>query len=108
MTRAGFVVRAAAGGAALVLPTGAAGGIARFLKQGPDGAVLRWNEAVLEGVRNSTLGPPQVARALAVVHTAIYDAWAAYDRRALGTQLGGSLRRPAHERSLASKSRALS
>ena len=108
MTRAGFVVRAAAGGAALLLPTGAAGGVARLLKQGPDSAVLRWNDAILAAVRASALGPPQVARALAIVHTGIYDAWAAYDRRALGTRLGGALRRPAHERSLASKNRALS
>jgi hypothetical protein len=33
-----------------------------------------------------------VARALAIVHTCIYDAWAAYDKRALGTQFGSSLR----------------
>ena len=31
-----------------------------------------------------------VARALAIVHTCMYDAWAAYDDRARGTQLGVS------------------
>jgi hypothetical protein len=108
MTRRGFVLRAGAGGAALLLPAGAAGGIARALKQGPDSVVLRWNAAILEGVRNSTLGPPQVARALAIVHAGIYDAWAAYDRRALGSTLGAALRRPASERSLANKNRAVS
>jgi hypothetical protein len=43
-----------------------------------------------------------------VVHTAIYDAWAAYDARALGTRLGGSLRRPSAERTLESKEEAIS
>ena len=56
--------------------------------------VLQWNEAFLQGVRDSKLGPPMVARALAIAHTCIYDAWAAYDHKAVGTRLGGSLRRP--------------
>src|SRR5207302_48796 len=61
-------------------------------------AVVEWNEAFLQGVRESKLGPPMVARALAICHTCIYDAWAAYDDAAVGTRLGGSLRRPAAER----------
>jgi hypothetical protein len=32
-----------------------------------------------------------------------YDAWAAYDARAVGTQSQGALRRPASERTLANK-----
>jgi hypothetical protein len=38
----------------------------------------------------------------------MYDAWAAYDERAVGTQLGGALRRPASERTLANKEQAVS
>src|SRR2546422_10577747 len=49
-----------------------------------------------------------VARALAVVHTCIFDAWAAYDHRALGTRLGGALRRPPPERTLANINTAIS
>ncbi len=49
-----------------------------------------------------------VARALAVAHTCVYDAWAAYDRDAVGTRLGGSLRRPPGERTLANKQAAIS
>ncbi len=56
--------------------------------------VIQWNNAALQGVRDSKLGPPMVSRALAIVHTCMYDAWAAYDARALGTRLGSSLRRP--------------
>jgi PAP2 superfamily len=70
--------------------------------------VTQWNQAALQGVRDSKLGPPMVARALAIVHTCIYDAWAAYDERAFGTQLGGSLRRPWSERTKENKNEAMS
>jgi hypothetical protein len=73
-----------------------------------DGVVLQWNEAFLEGVRNSRLGPPMVARALAIAHTCIYDAWAAYDHKAVGTRLGSSLRRAPRERTLANTKQAIS
>ena len=59
-----------------------------------DEIVLQWNEVALEAIRRSALGPPIVARALAILHTCMYDAWAAYDRVASGTQLGVSLRQP--------------
>jgi len=49
-----------------------------------------------------------VARALAIAHTSIYDAWAAYDRTAVGTRLGDALRRPAHDRRFANKAEAIS
>ena len=73
-----------------------------------DSIVLLWNEAALQGVRDSKLGPPMVARALAIVHTCIFDAWAAYDHRAIGTQLGRALRRPPPERTLANINTAIS
>src|SRR5216684_7607256 len=72
------------------------------------GAVPRWNSAALQGIRDAKLGAPVVARALAIVHTCMYDAWTAYDERAVGTQLGGALRRPASERTLANKEQAIS
>jgi len=56
--------------------------------------MLKWNSAALEGARDSDMGAPMVSRALAIVHTCIYAAWAAYDDRAIGTQLRGALRRP--------------
>jgi hypothetical protein len=65
------------------------------------GTVHLWNTAALQGIRDAKLGAPMVARAVAIVHTCMYDAWAAYDDRAIGTQLGGALRRPASERTLA-------
>lgn len=36
--------------------------------------VVRWNEAALEAIRSTHPGPPMVARALAILHTCIYDA----------------------------------
>jgi hypothetical protein len=73
-----------------------------------DTLVVQWNNAFLQGVRDSKIGPPMVARALAISHTCMYDAWAAYDARAKGTQLGGSLRRPPNERTPANKREAIS
>ena len=73
-----------------------------------DDAALRWSEQTLAAIRVLHTGPTVNARALAVVHTAVYDAWAAYDPVAVGTQLGGSLRRPAAERNDAYKSQAIS
>src|SRR5712671_7171991 len=73
-----------------------------------DNVVVQWNVAALQGVRDSRIGPPMVARALAIVHTCIFDAWAAYDRRAVGTQFGDELRRPKRERTLANKNEAIS
>jgi hypothetical protein len=73
-----------------------------------DNAVLRWSEQTLAAIRALKTGPTINARALAIVHTAMYDAWAAYDPTAVGTRLGGSLRRPAAERTDAYKSQAIS
>ena len=105
MTRRSFVAAAGAGGAALLTPSFARAGLG--LGWG-DSVVLRWNDAALQGVRESRLGPPMVARALAIVHTCAYDAWAAYDRVAVGTRLGDALRRPPWERTQAAKNEAIS
>jgi hypothetical protein len=73
-----------------------------------DNVVLLWNEAALQAVRDTRPAPTVTARALAVVHASIYDAWAAYDGRAVGTRLSGALRRPPLERTLANKNAAIS
>src|SRR3954469_21399036 len=59
------------------LPTASGGQHGRNISETPN-IVVRWNSAVLQGVRDSKLGPPMVARALAIVHTCMYDAWALY------------------------------
>ncbi len=70
--------------------------------------VLRWNNAALQAIRDTKPGPPMTARALAIVHTCMYDAWAAYDDKAIGTRWTGELRRPESERLLGKKSKAIS
>lgn len=87
------------GGGGTVNPSGAIAG---------ESVSIVWTRALLEAVRVAKPGPPMVARSIAIVQTAIYDAWAAYDPVALGTRLGAQLRRPASERSLQNKSIAVS
>jgi len=70
--------------------------------------VYGWSETALQAIRDARPGPPMAARSLAVVHTAMYDAWAAYDAVALSTQHGGRLRRPVSERTPENKARAIS
>lgn len=70
--------------------------------------VTDWNAQTLEAIRITHPGPPMVARMLSMTNTAMYDAWAAYDNKANGTQLGGELRRPASERTEANRRKAMS
>lgn len=70
-------------------------------------AVTQWNAAALQEIRLGRLGPPVVARALAVAHTCMYDAWAAYDAKALPS-IATTGRRPSPERTLANKQKAVS
>jgi len=92
--------------ASLLLP--APGPAHTTVERSRDNIVLQWNAAALQGVRDSGLGPPMVARALAIVHTCMYDAWAAYDPVAVGTRYGGALRRRPRQRSLPNKVQAIS
>src|SRR5215207_10066066 len=82
-----------------LVPAGAATG---------DSVVLAWNQQALDTIQQTRLGPTIAVRALAVVHTAIYDAWAAYDPVAVPTMANGNGRRPSTERTLANKNTAVS
>ena len=73
-----------------------------------DSVVLAWNQQILDTISTTRTGPTIAARALAVVHTAIYDAWAAYDPVAVGTRLGGNPRQPSADRTLENKTKAVS
>jgi hypothetical protein len=111
VSRRQFLVAAGAGGALLLLP-GNSGTLlaargARRARAG-ESVVIGWNQAFLRAVRESRLGPPMVARALAIANTCIYDAWAAYDHKAVGTVFAAALRRPANERALSNSVRAIS
>src|SRR3712207_493390 len=84
------------------------GGLAQQASAAPTKAnvVVRWNEALLEAVRATKMAPPITARAVAITHTAIYDAGTPYTRRAHPTQPGP--RRPEDGRTLVNKSEAIS
>lgn len=73
-----------------------------------ENVVLLWNQAALQAIQAARTSPPIAARALAVAHTCMFDAWAAYDDVAVGTRLGGSLRRPKPEHTTANKEKAVS
>lgn len=71
-----------------------------------------WMDVALEATARDTehhgARPPIGARQFAIVATAMFDAWAAYDDKAVGTRLGDSLRRPVAERTLENKKIAIS
>ncbi|GAC1380152.1 MAG: vanadium-dependent haloperoxidase [Acidimicrobiales bacterium] len=74
----------------------------------PTNTSVYWNTVALEAIRTTHPGPPMAARALAVMNTAMFDSWAAYDAQAVGTQLGGALRRPPSARTSDNKAEAVS
>jgi hypothetical protein len=76
--------------------------------QSQSNVVLQWDNALLTAIAAIKMPPPQASRAMAMVHTAIFDAWAAYDTKAVGTRLGDKLRRPANEQTTANKAAAIS
>src|SRR5688572_33360436 len=65
-------------------------------------AAYKWLEVSLEATAREVdrvgARPTIISRTLAVALTAMYDAWAAYDDKAVGTRLGDRLRRPPAER----------
>jgi hypothetical protein len=83
-------------------------GIPQLLRPNEPNPVIEWDRAALESMQVSHVGAPIAARLLAIVHTCMYDAWAAYDQRAVGTQLRGVLRRPVPETTDMNKRRAIS
>src|SRR4029450_12496664 len=91
-------------GLVLVLALGLVAGVGRSqpARAASGGSVvLAWNQQLLDTFKETRTGPTIAARALAVVHSAIYDAWAAYDPVAIDSRgrlrANPSLRRPAAE-----------
>lgn len=65
-------------------------------------------EATAREVEFNGARPTILSRTMAIWATAMYDAWAAYDEKAVGSRLGGSLRRPKKEHTLKNKEKAIS
>ncbi len=74
-------------------------------------AAYKWVEIMLEAaardVERIGAQPTILSRQMAIPVTAMFDAWAAYDQTAVGTMLGGTLRRPENERTQANKETAI-
>lgn len=46
---------------------------------------IQWNQVTLEAIKYTQTSPPLAARALAMVHTAMYDAWSVFNNKAIST-----------------------
>ncbi|MBP7949431.1 MAG: vanadium-dependent haloperoxidase [Verrucomicrobiales bacterium] len=65
-------------------------------------------EATARNVDRFAARPTILSRSMAIWGTAMYDAWAAYDEKAVGSRLGAKLRRPKAEHTLENKKKAIS
>jgi PAP2 superfamily len=71
-------------------------------------AVLRWNALLIQAVKATNMKPPIVARAIAMVHTAMYDAWAHYDKKAMSVYILTLKKADSTTHSLENRQKALS
>jgi hypothetical protein len=70
--------------------------------------VVLWNEVTLAAVRHGPPRPTVITRSLYIVHQAMYDAWAMYDRQAMPVYLSVDYKRPVEEHTEANKTAAVS
>ncbi|HWD43223.1 MAG TPA: phosphoesterase [Actinomycetota bacterium] len=75
-----------------------------------DNAILKWDEQLLSTIRAypPQTGPTITSRALGVLHTATYDAWAAYDPTAKVTRPDGPAQQKSTLNTLDNKTKAIS
>jgi hypothetical protein len=95
-------------------PTPAAPPSGPLIHQAPHpnpSAAYKWMHLMQEASGRSVdrvgARPTIISREMHIAVTAMYDAWAAYDDKAVGTRLGDALRRPPAERTLANKEKAV-
>ncbi|BDI20482.1 hypothetical protein ANSO36C_62840 (plasmid) [Nostoc cf. commune SO-36] len=67
-----------------------------------------WDKVAQQAVSNAIVGPTIADRVYSMVHTSMFDAWAAYDPTAIATQLKDQLQRPQAENTEANKKEAMS
>ncbi len=93
-------------GALVTLPGGSA--LAGGSPPSSGDVVIQWNNAALQAVRDVNPGPTVASRAMAVMHTAMYDAWAAFDPVAVPTRPNGIPRHSGSGNGLGNKNQAVS
>ncbi|HYF32570.1 MAG TPA: hypothetical protein VD993_15705 [Chitinophagaceae bacterium] len=54
---------------------------------------VRWNKLALSAIKYCKTSPPLAARMLAMLHTAMYDAWSVYDKPAISTTTARLIKR---------------
>ena len=54
---------------------------------------LQWNQLTLDAIKYSNTSPPLAARARAMVHTAMFDAWSVYSKCAISTTTARYIKR---------------
>src|SRR5215469_1305923 len=59
----------------------------RAVAQAPDDTILTWNKVATESARNNNARGLLMVRSLAIMHTAMFDAWSQY--AGVATQLWG-------------------
>ena len=69
--------------------------------------MVTWDTTVLQATANVQMGPTAAARALAIVHTCMYDAWTTYDPVAVPT-LANGIPKAVAQGSTANKTQAIS
>jgi hypothetical protein len=69
---------------------------------------IHWDSAMLAAFKLTAPRPTVDTRIMLMVSEAMYDAWAAYDPIANGTQTGATLRRPVAERTIQNQAAAAS
>ncbi len=75
---------------------------------GQGSIVLQWNDVALKAVSLKARKVPATARALYMLHQAMYDAWSLYDATALPVYLDPTLKRPTEEHTEANQAAAVS
>ena len=78
------------------------------LTNGTANAAVQWNDAAVTAIKTTGTPPTVASRALFIVHSAMYDAWAAYDATAVGSIAGSPPRQPASVATLLNKTSAIS
>lgn len=81
-------------------------------KTGVDNVAYQWGKMALIATANDTEKfnprPTITSRFLGLIFTAVFDAWTVYDQKATPVYLEGISKRPASERTLANKEKAIS
>jgi len=78
-----------------------------FGQEPSDKTVILWNNAAIRAAQDSNSGGLVMVRAIAMMHTAMFNAWSQYDKNALPT-LGYPFRSAEAERTIQNKREAIS